>query len=136
MDPASLAASIVGTFLAPFVTNGARELGGDVARQLWERVRSLFSEPDERSALELFEKRPDVHGTAIEKLLCERIEADPGLRAELEALVRPAQPGASAGVRIMRARDVGVIDNRDAQISGGTFIGQVNRRPDEPSGSS
>src|SRR5215471_4815023 len=132
MDPASLAASIVGTFLVPFVTNGARELGGDVARQLWERVRSLFSEPDERQSLDLFEKRPDVHSTAIETLLRERLEADPGLRAELEALVRPAQPGASAGAQIVRARDVGIIDNRDARISGGTFIVQVNLRPDEP----
>jgi hypothetical protein len=150
MDPVSLAAAVVGTFLVPFLKEGARSLADavsresgtaaaghavDVAERLWQRVRSLFTGSDERQALEAFERFPEDLQKRVETMLRQRLEADTQLLSELTGLVTlPAPDGASTGVQVMRAHIAAVIDNRNAHISGGTFIG-VNvrgRPPDTP----
>src|SRR5215471_16387413 len=136
MDPTVLATSVVTDFLVPFLQDGARKLGGEAAGRLWERVRSLFAEPDDRQVVELFEKRPERFQAVVTDMLRERLAADAGLRAELEGMVAPP---ASSGARIEHAGNAVVIDARGADIGGSsTIIGQVFQSPpaDEPSGPS
>lgn len=137
MDPSVLATSVVTDFLVPFLQDGARKLGGETAGRLWERVRSLFAEPDDRQVVELFEKRPERFRAIVTDMLRERLAADASLRAELEGLVAP--PASSSGARIEHAGNAVVIDNRGADIGGSsTIIGQVFQSPpvDEPAGPS
>jgi hypothetical protein len=155
MDPLSLAATIVGSFLVPFFREGARRLGEalsdesdsstadqlvETSEKIWGRLVTLFDEPDERKALELFERFPDDLERRVETMLRERLQADERLLAELYGLVSEPTPGAaSTGVQVMRAHNVGIIDNRNADISGdATFIAQnfEGEPPDRPSGPS
>jgi len=139
MDPIGLAATIVGSFLVPFVKEGARKLGQalsgetdsatanqmvETSQALWERVKASFSEPDDTNALQLFERYPEDMRPLVERKLRERLEADERLRTELASLVeRPTPDGSSTGAQIMHAHTAVVIDNRGATVSGGRIIG-------------
>src|SRR5689334_14827911 len=125
MDPVTLSATIVGSFLVPLFKGGANALGDALAqtsRQLWERVASQFAGPTERKALELFERDPEKLRELVDAMLRERLQADEQLRSELDGIVGEAtQRGASTGAQITGADNAVVIDNRESRISGGTF---------------
>ncbi len=143
IDVALLAASVVAKFLMPYAKKGAEKLSEeigktlgasaatqavDVAKRIWTRVKSVFSSSKEQTTLALFTEDPETYGTALEKLLVERLRRDPDLAAELQGLVGASMGGERTAVEIM-AETVGYVDARGATISG-TVGGIVyDRRP-------
>lgn len=139
MDPMTLAATVVGSFLVPLLKQGARKLGealsgaaGEPGSQelvqtadtLLARVEAIFTAPDEREALDAFRKFPDDMQQRLQRLLQQRLESDESLRAELEGLVqKPVGAGASTGAQIMNAQYAAVVDLRGAKVSRANVVG-------------
>jgi hypothetical protein len=149
----ALAATIVGSFLVPALKAGwdtvsqkvAEAFGQEAGEQtvgltkrLWGRVKDAFGgEPKEATALELFEEDPETYSTAVERLLAKRLEQDPDLARELEALVaEPVGGTAMTGAQIMGAENVGLVDLRQADLRHAhhlEIIGQKIGPADPPS---
>src|SRR3989442_3558962 len=102
MAPVSLAATVVGSFLLPFLKEGANRLGQalsgeadastadqlvETADTLWGRIKATFSGPEDKKALDLFEQYPEDLQRRVESMLQERLETDRQLASELEGLV-------------------------------------------------
>lgn len=135
---AALAASVVSSFLFPYVKEGAQNLGRLVAKKasetaathvvgtaekLWQRVSSLFSSEAEKATVEDFKQYPEETKPLLIRKLGEKIEHDPKLAQELEALLKsPSPDGMGTSINIM-AEKVGYVDARYAQISGGIVAG-------------
>lgn len=137
IEVAALAATVVVKFLAPYVKVGAKRIVetaaekfssaagehvAETAESLWSRVRAAFDSPDEQRTLERFEKDPERMAGSVEVILEEKLERDEEFARELEQLVEARSPdGAGTGAEIMHATVAGIIDLRQARISGGTF---------------
>jgi len=138
IEIAALAASVVTSFLLPYVKEGAANLAKvvtqkasdtaakhvvGVAEKLWHRVSSLFSSEAEKATVSDFEKYPEETKPLLIRKLGEKIEQDPKLAEELEGLVKsPSPDGLGTSIHIM-ADKVGYVDARYAQISGGIVAG-------------
>ncbi len=116
MDPATLAATIVGTYLMPYVAKGASSLAGAVANKLgdeagkfaanvagslWSKVKSRFSAGGDKYTIDEFEQHPEEQKQALERKLREKLEQDDGFRQELEALVSKAGPHGQTATQII-----------------------------------
>jgi hypothetical protein len=130
----TLAGSIVGSFLLPYLKLGADKLleqisgsvgeaagqeAVSVTKRIWERVRGAFAgDPKEAVILEEFEKSPESAAKLFAEHLHTLMGNDPKLAAELDTLAnaREASTGES-NVRIM-AKTVGYGDFRGATIQG------------------
>jgi hypothetical protein len=130
-----LATSIVTSFLIPYVKEGLKKIAetvakdagdhvgkqiSDVAKKVWDRVRSAFDAPDEKVILDQFEKRPDKTGSLIEDLLAEKLEKDKDLAKDLEQLVTShVGTEGSTSLQVMNNSGlIGYVDARGATISG------------------
>jgi hypothetical protein len=140
----ALAATVIGSFLYPAIKAGWDVVGekvgaafgeaaGDQAagltKRLWQRVRDAFgSDGKEATTLDLFEEDPDTYSTAVERLLAQRLDADPDLARELESLVNEPIAGTTmSGAQIMNAENVGLVDLRQADFrnsTGAYIVGQ------------
>jgi hypothetical protein len=157
IEIAALAATVVSSFLLPYVKLGAKKLAEEVTEQtssaaadhvtrtssaLWDRVRGIFTDEKEKTTLELFEADPDGLAATVERVLAEKLRSDETLAAELSELVEAQSPdGSGTGAQIMNATIAGIIDLRSAKIEGGTFTavnvgadrgGQAPSRPSGP----
>jgi hypothetical protein len=143
LEIAALAASVVGSFLVPFVKEGAKKLceavrdkfseaAGDeavhVTKSIWDRVKEAFSSDKEKATLEQFEEFPDEGKSLVEAMLLKKLKEDPKLAADLGALVhKPGPEGKS--ILNMVADSIGYVDARGATISGGIVAGYVSGTP-------
>jgi hypothetical protein len=150
-DVAALAATIVSSFLVPYVKAGVVEIGKELSKKvgdsaaaqvtgltqkLWDRIRSVFAEEDDRGALSQFEKRPELAKALIQSILEEKLENDSSLARELDELINtPAQDGLGSITDIMNNSGLaGVVNvnNSDFRHSTGTTIVgvSVQAKPD------
>ena len=132
---AGLASSVVTSFLIPYIKQGVQNIAenvsqgagdavakhvADVAKKVWDRVRAAFTEPEEKTILDQFEKRPDKAGPLMEDVLEEKLQKDVRLAKDLEGLVM-SQAGAegSTSLQVMNNYGTfGVADARGAVIHG------------------
>ncbi len=141
-DPVSLSATVVGSFLLPYVKKGAEKIGEvvsekfgqaaakevtDVAGKLWNKVKGVFTSEDELTTLNLFAKNPETFQKPVEQMLQQKLEKDPALAQDVHSLVNAPAGGSSSAASIMNASIAGILDMRGAQInaSGGVFAGVV-----------
>jgi hypothetical protein len=145
MDIGQLSTVIVTTFLVPFAKKSVDQLHEDLAKKtgksaaqhvstlagkIWEKVTSLFKTDKETKALELFRDDPDNMTMMIDKIIREKLEADPALAQELEKMINTSPPGEEAtSLQIMNASGiVGVVNlpNSNFQGAQGVNISAVN----------
>jgi hypothetical protein len=150
MDPATLAATVVTSYLLPHVTKGAEELASSVASQvgeaaadfasgvaskLWQRVKSIFTTDDERLTLTEFERHPAAAQPLFELKLRQRLEADADLARQLEDMVSERGPGGQTGEQIFNNSGV-LINLQNANLQRAhhfSIIGyQQGQAPDPP----
>jgi hypothetical protein len=139
VDIAVVAGVVVSKFLAPYVKLGAERLADEVSERfsdsaaehvselsesLWTRVKGLFSSEKEQTTLELFEQDPEGLEASVERILREKLDANPALAEELAGLVdSPSPDGSGTGAQIMSATIAGIFDARGATIHGGKQAG-------------
>ena len=139
MDPATLAATALGSFVLPYVKmgadklaehisqnagNGAAEFATDLAHKVWDKVSSLFESDVEKGTLQQFQKQPELIQPVVQSMLTDKLQADPTLAKEVQALVQSSTPGVSnAGALIQGAYIAGVVQAQGAHISGGNVAG-------------
>ena len=117
---ATLAATVVGSFLVPFIKKGAHKIIENVSEGLGEGVadQSTVASPSDKAVLGQFEQHPDAAKSLIEAMLKEKLAQDSSLASELRELVKKAMPGGvSTGAQVHNANDVGIADARQADLS-------------------
>lgn len=133
IDIAVLAATVVSSFLFPYVKMGAEEIfkgasqkvgegaalrAKEITEKVWQRVKSIFSSEEDRTVLSQFERRPDAARSLIQDVLREKLEQNSSLADELHKLINtPGPEGSSTGAQIMHAYIAGVADLRNANLS-------------------
>lgn len=133
LDIAALAGTAVTTILLPYVKDGAAKLiqtvseakgagmgeyAADLAGKVWDKVKSAFGSEKEKAVLEQFEEEPEAAAPLVVAKLQKKLEEDPQLKQELEKLVESKGPDGSTGAQIIGSSYVGIIDMRNANISG------------------
>jgi hypothetical protein len=130
---ATLAATVVGSFLVPYIKKGAEkvvqtvgeklgEAAGEgsmgIAAKLWTKVQAAFGSPQDKVVLSQFQQRPDAAKGLVEAMLKEKLEEDEALAADLHELVKKATAaGVSTGAHVENADNVGIADARQADLS-------------------
>jgi hypothetical protein len=141
LDIAILATTVVAKILGPFLQKGASAVADAVTekfgkpaadhvitmeQQLLDKVGEVFTAPNEQKALDLFKEEPAELQGMIEKILKQKLEANPDLAGEFQKLVESKGPTGQTGAQVMNASGViGIIDNRGATIWDGVQIGAV-----------
>jgi predicted RNase H-like nuclease (RuvC/YqgF family) len=137
IEIAALAATVVANYLLPYVKVGVEKIAEvatdkfssvaaehvtETTKKLWQKITSVFDSPDEKKTLERFEKDPERMAGSLEVILEEKLQQNEELARELEELVDARSPdGAGTGAQIMSATVAGIIDLRQARVSGGSF---------------
>jgi spermidine/putrescine-binding protein len=147
LDIPVLAATIVSSFMLPYVKKGidgfvsemSKKTGESAAAQvsgvtktIWNKVKSAFSSEEDTAALSTFEKRPEVSTALIETILKEKLEQDASLAEELNSLLNTKVPGGSETVAevINNSGVLGVVNVKQSNFShstGATLIGVSSR---------
>lgn len=138
VETAALAATVVSSFLVPYVKIGAEKLAetigqnvgeqigthiSNTAQKIWELVKSAFSSDEDKAILTQFTKRPDAAKQLIEDILKEKLEHNATLAQEMAALTTSnASDGKSVGAHISQAEIAGILDARGADFSGASNI--------------
>ena len=156
IEIAALAATVVAKWAFPYVKVGAEKLAeaaaekfsavaGDhvakTAEAVWEKVKGVFDSPEDAKTLERFEKDPERMAGSLELILEEKLAQNEELARQLQELIAaPSPDGSGSGAQIMNATVAGIIDLRQATISGGTFTavnvgGEVGDIPSPPASS-
>jgi hypothetical protein len=152
IDLATLATTVVATFLVPYAKVGMQKLAeglgqevgkasaqhaGQVTGQIWQRVKAAFSSPKEQTTLDLFQEEPDEMKGLLIKKLREKLEQDPDLAQTLAGLINQPGPEGNTGAQIMNAGLAGVADLRHADLShardmniAGVMMGDTGTDPD------
>jgi hypothetical protein len=143
LEIAVLATSIVTSFLMPLLKQGADKISeavsakfsaaagehvSQVAKNIWEKVKDAFSSDTEKATLTQFEKYPEESKPLVEKMLEEKMKADPKLATDLDKLAQSPSPDGRTAVSIA-ASTVGYVDARHSTISGGIVAGIVQGTP-------
>lgn len=129
-----LAATVVTSFLRPYLEKGAKRIAEEVtgkvseaaadhvtgvAENIWNRVKGAFTAPTERNVVELFKDDPEAMQPMMEKTLSKKLEEDSALAQDLEKLVnKPSPDGSGTGAQIIGATYAGIVDLRGGTVSG------------------
>jgi len=153
VDTAALAATVISSFLVPYVKIGAEKLAetlgqaigeqvgtqiSSTSQKLWELVKSVFSSDEDSAILTQFTKRPDAAKKLIEDVLKEKLDQNTALAREMaELTASDTQDGKSIGAYISQAEIAGILDARGANFSGANNISlagvQISRQNKLPS---
>jgi hypothetical protein len=149
MDPATLAATTVGSLLIPFMRKGAdkfveaigEQLGEDTGKQLsaaagkaWNLVKGAFTSNEELTTLGLFEKSPELFKEPVRQLLEQKLVTNPDLARDLQGVMDTPGPGGTTSSVINNATIAGILNMQGATISGsGNVIAGVNMGGSIPS---
>lgn len=138
LELTALAGSLVASFLVPLVRDGAEKLTEElsqrtsaaaadglvgVAKRLWDRVRGKAAETGDADVIDVFEAKPEIMQKSVEDLVLKMLSDDPSFRAEVSSLVEGTEGGVARWQ--LMGENVGVVDARNATISGGTVAGVV-----------
>lgn len=133
MDPATLATTVVTSFLLPYAKKGAGKMAeavgekfgkaaadkiAELGKGVWDCVTELFHSGDELTTLNLFEKQPELFSAPVGKMLEQKLRDNPKAAEKLETLINSPVAGSSTGASIMGAVVAGIVDLRQATISG------------------
>src|SRR5262245_34069065 len=150
-----LAATVVKDYLVPYAAEGLRKLtevatqrvgaaaaekAAQLAQKAWDRVKAVFSlNQEDQVILNQFEKYPEPTKGLMEIKLKEKLEQDPQLVKELQALVdAPTADAQGTGAQIIGATYAGIVDLRGANVSGSGFtaigVNVGTRPPEQPAG--
>ena len=147
LEIAVLATSIVTSFLMPLVKQGAEKISeavsskfsaaagehvSKVAKNIREKVKDAFSSDTEKATLTQFEKYPEESKPLVEKMLEEKMKADPKLATELDKLANSPSPGGggtAVSIAGSTVGNVGTVNAPYATISGGIVAGVVSGTP-------
>ncbi len=138
IELAALATTMVTTFLAPLVKEGAEELAKKLraqstdaaadgmvgaAKKLWGRLRGKTEGTPDAATLERFEQAPDDNKGSMEDLVRRLLTNDPDFEREARELVE-AKEGGTTRWQLM-GDIVGVVDARGATFSGSGDVAGV-----------
>jgi hypothetical protein len=138
LELTALAGSLVASFLIPLVRDGAEKLTEElsqrtsaaaadglvgVAKRLWDRVRGNAAETGDADVIDVFEAKPEIMQKSVEDLVLKMLNDDPSFRAEVSSLMEGTEGGVARWQ--LMGENVGVVDARNATISGGTVAGVV-----------
>jgi hypothetical protein len=127
----ALAATLVANVVLPYVKQGGERIAGaladnvgeraadymaDLAGRVWEGIRSRFTSDTDRFALRQFEEHPDDEQKLMERLLTEKLRADPAWAAELERLLDRPGPDGQSGNQIIDSAGAVLLDLRHANL--------------------
>ena len=130
-----LAATVVSQFLLPALKDGAENIltavsdkvseqaaahAGSLVGNLWAKVDNVLGgSQKEKTTLENFKEDPEVYEGAVTKLLQRKIDENPALGDEIQALLDEKVPGTSmTGAQVWNAGVVGIADARQANFAG------------------
>lgn len=138
IDIAAMAASIVGSFLLPYVKAGADKIAEattekfgpaaaahvkDLAGKVWNRVTQVLATPDDQKALDLFMKQPELMQKMIEEALRKKLSEDAALVKEFAAMLDAAVPDSHlTGAQIMNAGVAGIVNMPNADFGGASNV--------------
>ena len=133
LELAGIAAAVVGTFLKPLLTGATETLTDKVgesaagaltgiAGKIWNRVQRAFGSERERDALQNFEKDPDVYAPTVEVLLERKLQEDPELLSELQALLQEPVPGTNGDAWHVMGENIEIVSMHKPTFSGGKQI--------------
>jgi hypothetical protein len=144
----TLAATVVGEILVPYLKEGAKKIAeeaskrfgdsagkyaADLAGKVWDRVKASFTSDREKNTVADFEEKPEEAKSLMASRLRDKLQSDPKLAGDLEKLVNTQSPdGKSTGAQIIGATYAGIADARGATISGGVVAGIVLPPPSAP----
>lgn len=149
MDVNTLAATVVTSFLLPYVKAGVEKIGAKVAESIgedvgnrikgamdtvWNKVKGVFSTDKEKVTFEQFEENPDETSALIEKLLKQKLEGDPAFAKTLADLVEaPSGDGHPSNAQIMNAAIAGIVQmgnfTGNNNTIGGVIMGNLPKNP-------
>lgn len=134
IDTATLAATVVGSFLLPYVKIGIEKISEEVgksmgksaadhvtglSKRVWERVKAVFDSDTDKIILSEFRDDPVAAQALVKAKLTKKLEQDAALAEELDNLINAPGPlGLSSGAHIMNAHIAGILDARNADFSG------------------
>jgi hypothetical protein len=137
VEIAALATTLVSSFLVPLAKKGfdriksdMTETAGDAAasgmEKVWLKVKSLFTSERDQGRLEDLEQAPEEAAPMLEKVLKEKLEANPETAEELDRMVNSPLP-AAGGVTLQNimATTFGYLDARNARIGGNARVAAV-----------
>ena len=143
----TLATTVVGQILVPYLKEGAKKLADeaskkfgdsaahyavDLAGKVWDRVKTSFTSDRDKYTVEDFQNKPEAAKGLMEDKLLEKLQNDPKLAEELKKLVNAQSPdGKGTGAQIIGATYAGIVDARGATISGGV-VGGIVMSPTSP----
>ena len=113
MDPASLSTFAI-AILGPYVSKGVEEFTKAVGEVAYEKAKKLFGtlktrwagDPVASDQLARFEKKPEVHGPALEEVLAEKLAQDKDLAKDVEQTVKEIGPALKILVKMNEGEDV------------------------------
>lgn len=137
LDVASLATTIVTSFLLPYVKLGIEEIAEKVTQQassavadeatsltkkIWNRIKDIFS-GDDAKRLATFESTQGENQDVIVSILKEKLQSDTHLADELDRLINPSTSAPrSSGAQVMKAHIAGIVDVRGADFSNSSNV--------------
>lgn len=132
LEVASLATTIITSFLIPYVKLGVEKIAEKVTEQtssavaeeatsltkkVWEKIKSVFT-GDDANRLEHFEATQGENKDLVEAILKDKLRSDTQLADELNKLINPpVSAPTSVGAQIMKAHIAGIVDARGANFS-------------------
>jgi hypothetical protein len=147
---AQLAGTVVTQFLVPYLKKGAKKLsdmlaganndattGSDAgqvdpaaaehvdktAEEVWKRIQSAMSTPDEVALMKQFERFPVEAQALIKSVLAQKLHDEPDLASQLDKLVHSKGPdGVSAAAHIENAGIAAIVMAQGANFSGSTGV--------------
>jgi hypothetical protein len=122
MDPATLAASAV-AILTPYVSKAGKELVDTVGQLAYDHAKKLFTslkarwsnDPVAADTLSRFEKKPEVHGPALQEIVEERVQTDNELREEIDRTAQELGPQLNVFLKLTTGENVTAVDIENAK---------------------
>jgi hypothetical protein len=140
IEIALLAGTVVSKFLVPLFKKGKKGFADGLAEEeghaaavavvetagkIWDSVEKQFGHGDAKSALDLFQRSPEAMDKMLIELLTERFKNDHDFYRDIDELVEAPVTGSNTTSWAIMADYVGIVDARNAKISGGTTAGMI-----------
>lgn len=140
----TLAATVVTSFLLPYIKMGAEEFLAEIAsksgkniaqhtleitEKVWDRVKSVFNSEGDQVTLEYFQKNPEKFQEEMQESLTLKLKADGKLMASLTELIHSklSNDGQTASDVITTTINVRVRGNVFKNVGEVNISGQQNK---------
>ena len=144
IEIAALAGTLATRFLLPYAKEGFDRIRDELVEKagegvsggvekVWEKVKGLFQRgtPREQGRWADFEEHPEDNVNNIQRTLVERLEAEPEVAEELNALVNVPVPSAGGLTLSHMMGNIGVVNAPNSTVYG-VQAGLIIGTPPEP----